>query len=421
MLKSNEYFYEDEYMYFTFNGIHSSQYNLIIQNDKERTLFVDRGTKIDFAQPKYQSGQHLLGVSHPQRQFSLKLLGSGLNSFQIERILKWLQPGATGNLAFDHSKGWEYDVVVQTVKNPTCITVDYNLYDIVIDITFVTVENSLARNAVDGIATIVLSSPSQGCSNQGTYNLPIFSYNCGPDASGVNKIELLIHHLGNEKVEISLKGEINGLGPRSQKSMKLYLHDIYDSYTGAFLYTKESYFTPQTLILQYNAHNNLYMINNCIGEEYINSTSGILKAKSTETESDDSYSYFIYNKSSMALISPGSPVLLNQCSVQEIQKLMETYHSWFICETANVESNLKYYIPSSFATKEDGSLLLMYDKDYINAGFKTLNQQLEQVIMDLADAKEKNHNLYFGFYHSVTIETDFNKITPIITQYNLIV
>ena len=157
----NNYYYYDDYMYFSFNGIHSSKYNLIIQNDLEDLkLNISTGAKLEFASPKYQTGQHLLGVSRPQRSFpSLKLVAQGLTRSQCVEMVKWLKPGIQGFLKFDYASDWEYDVVVNSLSDPNLYMQDDGTYIVALEVNFVTTTTYMAHNAYIGYCSSVKSYP----------------------------------------------------------------------------------------------------------------------------------------------------------------------------------------------------------------------------------------------------------------------
>ena len=164
MLRNNIYAYEDDYMYFTFNGIHSSTYNLIQQNDLEDLkIYADRDTKVDFLQPKYQTGQYLLGVSNPQRKFPLKLVAENVTRVEIKKIIKWLEAGTVGTLSFDYSPDWQYDVVVSEMKDPNIYVLDdENHFIASFEVTFTTIEQSIAYNKFNSEFTIDANSIGSG-------------------------------------------------------------------------------------------------------------------------------------------------------------------------------------------------------------------------------------------------------------------
>lgn len=409
MLKNNHYFYEDEYMYFTFNQRHSSIYNLTIVNDKGTQIFIDRGSKIETTQPQYQSGQYMLGVSHPQRSFPLKLFGSDLTEAQIAEILNWIYVGATGALSFDYSSDWEYNVVVSALKNPVQTVAGYNLFNIELDITFVTLNTSLAKNKNDGVATITTDSNEVVYSNfNNKYHMPVYTaipsiqnnYTC---------LTLKTHCLGDDKIEIGFIASDN-ISNTEFKYVELQTNDINAYYTKASLIGRPGIDT-KPIVLEYSAYNNMFLVNNYIGEEYIKS-SGILQDKTSETQSENQYSHFIYNKQPLSFMSPGEPVLLTEDT--NIGSLLTTPYNWFICIKTKAGSiDLPYYITQKVNENIAQRSVIYYDTDFSGVDF----QNLVSTISSIVNSVEPDKQVYFGFYQNNIINTNFNTISPIVTQY----
>ena len=57
------YWYNDEFMYFTFNGIHSADYHLFIENSKELTLENSVGASSEYTNAMLQEGTYYMGTS----------------------------------------------------------------------------------------------------------------------------------------------------------------------------------------------------------------------------------------------------------------------------------------------------------------------------------------------------------------------
>ena len=408
MLKSNKYFYEDEYMYFTFKQRHSSIYNLIITNSKGITMFTDRGSKVETTQPQYQSGQYLLGVSHPQRPFPLKLFGCDLTEEQIDEILNWLRIGSTGFLSFDYSADWEHNVVVSSLRNPVKTIAGYNTFNIEIEITFNTLNSSIAKNKNDGYGTIVTTAANSVLSNYNNeYQVPVFTLSSTLKPS-YSELLLRIHCLGDDKVEIGFKAWDN-ISSGEKKYVEMSTNDVNAYYTKALLKGSASA-NGQPIELEYRPYSNMFFINNYVAEEYIKSF-GILQEKSSANEHINDYSNVIYNKTAMSFVSPGAPVLLNKNT--NIGALLTTPFHWFLCKkTITEDSSIPYYITALTAATQSPSEII-YDTAMQGVDF---NSQVT-TIQALINSLQSNEKLYFGFYQDVVLNTTFATISPIVTQY----
>lgn len=113
MLKNNNYYYEDKYMFFTFKGIHSKKYKLFISNSDYSFISVaSDGVSIQFETPQYQNYSYFLGANRTQKKINLSLAAEGLSMAEISEISSWLNEGSQGFLYFDYNIDWGYDVVV---------------------------------------------------------------------------------------------------------------------------------------------------------------------------------------------------------------------------------------------------------------------------------------------------------------------
>ena len=104
MLKNNKYYYQDDYMYFTFKQIHSSKYNLFIVNeDEELRISHEVEQNTEYLKPNYQNSAFLLGSNKSQKIFNLKVAAEGLTLLSYKELLHWLNSGDIGFLYFDYN------------------------------------------------------------------------------------------------------------------------------------------------------------------------------------------------------------------------------------------------------------------------------------------------------------------------------
>lgn len=152
-MSRNNYYYNDEYMYFTFKEIHSSEYNVFIQNDLEDLkMYINSGISIDYASPKYKNDTYLLGVTHSQREIPLKIAAQGLTRQEIVQVLYWLKPGTVGVLGFDFAPDWVYDVIIDSLTDPNIYSNGNDKFTFSAEVKFKTIGKYLARNKIDAYA-----------------------------------------------------------------------------------------------------------------------------------------------------------------------------------------------------------------------------------------------------------------------------
>ena len=142
------YYYNDNEMYFSFNTIHSSKYNLFIVNNND-LKFVNKTTKsISYETPLYQNWSYLLNASQSQKEISLNLAAEGLTSAQCEEVFRWLKVGETGLLVLDYDTFWGWNVVVSELGDANYYQ-NENGYIISFSVKFTTVGSYSKRSIID--------------------------------------------------------------------------------------------------------------------------------------------------------------------------------------------------------------------------------------------------------------------------------
>jgi hypothetical protein len=149
MLRNNTIPYEDEYVYFTFNNIHSSEYNLYIQNNfEDLKILLNTGASIEYASPKYKNGNYVLGVTHSQREIPLKLVAENLTRAEVLKMTKWLKAGTIGELIFDFASDWTYDTIIEKISDPNLYEQDDDTFVVSFDVTWKTIESTMQHTTV---------------------------------------------------------------------------------------------------------------------------------------------------------------------------------------------------------------------------------------------------------------------------------
>ena len=402
MLKSN-YKYEDEYMYFTFKGVHSSKYNIVIQNDiEDLKLYVNSNISIDFTSPKNQNGQYVLGVSRPQRKIPLNIVAENLTRKDVIEIAKWLKSGSIGELGFDFSPDWVYDVILTTDKDINLYPIDDEYFTMSWELEFSTVNSSCARSKQKGWVqyekdkseidetTTASRYIIQQTSINNFLGIPILQLNNPEDEDEEQDEEqytshtIMINHIGTLNTNINIKynrlynkdntqeddtQEDNAQEDNTQednaqeKDFSLLLYCNNENY----LRLNGKIKTGD--IIEYKGANNLVFKNNKIIQEL------------DDTQVD-------YNIFSLNLKSPGAPILVK--SRNELETLVnETPYSYFVCKSKKSVGTA--FIPLNDAEHEyplSTDCAIFYDLDTVDSIF------------------DPDYDYYFGFCDEIKIERE---------------
>ena len=147
MLRNNKYYYEDKYMYFTFNNIHSSKYNLFMKNSGSDLKFINNAnSSSQFINPQYQNRAYYSGTNSPQKTFPLDVAAEGLTLHQYKEMMLWLKAGELGFLVFDSNPYWGWDVVLDKADDATYYEKSDGTLIVEFKVTFKTVGTTLARS-----------------------------------------------------------------------------------------------------------------------------------------------------------------------------------------------------------------------------------------------------------------------------------
>ena len=141
------YYYEDQFMYFNFNGIHSSQYNLFMINKGDNIkIITDTKSKTEFLSPSYQNFTYFLGTTDTQKEFKYNCAAEDLTFAQCGELFQWLKQGTLGFLILDSNPDWGYDAVLENVSDAITTPIGANRYIVEFDVTFKTVGTYLASS-----------------------------------------------------------------------------------------------------------------------------------------------------------------------------------------------------------------------------------------------------------------------------------
>ena len=143
-IKKTPYWYNDEYMYFSFGGQHSSKYHLFMQNNKQLTIENSVGASSEYSNAMLQEGTYYLGTSRKQKTFKRKCAADGLTLEDYRRMMDWLTVGSTGELVFDSDRYWGWTVVLDNVGDAAFWGNNNNL-TVEFELTFKTIGTYLAH------------------------------------------------------------------------------------------------------------------------------------------------------------------------------------------------------------------------------------------------------------------------------------
>ena len=110
------YYFEDEFLYFTFNDRYSKIYNLfIVNNGDDLQLTSDTGASSSYESPLLGNMSYYQGTSNNQRTFSYTLAAGGLTLPRYREMMLWLAPGQKGFFRKDYDGYWGHEVVVDSI------------------------------------------------------------------------------------------------------------------------------------------------------------------------------------------------------------------------------------------------------------------------------------------------------------------
>ena len=334
MLKNNKYYYEDCYMYFTFNGIHSSVYNLFIQSKNDLKIENTIGAKSSFVSAAFQEGNYYTGTEKTQKTFKRKCAAEGLTLSQYKAMMKWLTVGTTGFLVFDSNPYWGWTVVLDTVGDATFMDGANNLV-VEFELTFKTIGTYLARNRYPAYCDVTETmNDGDGsvcnykynttmCCNE--YGIPVIYYEKDDDGQPINNIYYIqsvsnVHqhlnftYVGNSSKETGLDIEYNNVK---------YIN----------LATKISSNNQKDFIIDYLGESNLILADNTI------------------IELQDELLKYNYQGNGILQLPGETPVLLTSVKVEggqiimdkdEIDQLINNNYN-FICFTREISDNTAMY------------------------------------------------------------------------------
>lgn len=173
------------YLHFTFDGISSKDYNLIIQNKGEDLIFPSQPPfENQLVSPLYQGTSYLAGVYQKPRVFTFNCWVDSISLKQTRELINWLKVDKIGHLLLDYNPFFKYEVKVNSIGDFKHFAVnpdETNNYEF--SLSFITLEDYAAQS-IDSYSDITGNNPdgfSRGYTSgaydtyfYNTYNLPFY-------------------------------------------------------------------------------------------------------------------------------------------------------------------------------------------------------------------------------------------------------
>ena len=107
-----------EYIYFTFDGISSSKYNLVVQNTGEDLIYPSQpGFENQIIAPIYQGATYLAGVNKKERVFNFNCWVDSLALDVLREMLTWLSVNKVGTLSLGYNPNFQYQVKINSIAD----------------------------------------------------------------------------------------------------------------------------------------------------------------------------------------------------------------------------------------------------------------------------------------------------------------
>ena len=323
MLRNNKYYYEDRYMYFTFNGIHSSKYNLFIQNKNDLKIENTIGAKSSFVSAAFQEGNYYTGTERTQKTIKRKCAAEGLTLSQYKEMMKWLSAGDTGFLSFDSDPYWGWTVVLDTVGDATFLDRSGGLV-VEFELTFKTIGTYLARNrypayvGLDEASVDDLTNTST-CNNRynttpscNEYGIPVIYYEM--DENGIKNNTYFIQSINNvhQHLNFSYSGKTDEV---TELKIEYRGTPYIDLKTKQFDDTKEDI----NFVIDYLGESNLILADNTI------------------VELRDELLDYNYQGEGILQLSSDAPIELKSVKVEDGQIFIEDYNELYYLLLNNID------------------------------------------------------------------------------------
>lgn len=106
------------YFYFSFDGISSKNYNLVVQNKGEDLNYPSQPNfENQIVSPLYQNTSYLAGVNKKERVFTFNCWADSLTLEKTRSLISWLSVDKIGDLVLDYNPNFHYRVKIQSISD----------------------------------------------------------------------------------------------------------------------------------------------------------------------------------------------------------------------------------------------------------------------------------------------------------------
>lgn len=423
----NKLYYEDEYMYFSFNGKYSKDYNLMIQNGTDDfKIITNENTNIDYVSPKYQNGRYVMGVTHSHRNIPHKLVAYGLTRSEIDDMGLWLKTGTLGALIYDHAPDWKYNVVVSKLSDFNLYPIDTSHFVVSFDIAFDTIEGTYAENVQDANLFLVEGEFTNLNTHTNIYGInnniffPTLACYKRQDSStrNINKfwgtyhIPVFIHHFGNgpsvlnvHTITQTLEKEIPDVG---NIGLQLSSDDYFDKGVTATFTINENTSTS----LDYYGNTHSIFVNNQLIEF------------NDEIQNLD----YSYGLEPFVFQSPGKVRYIGRKTAQSSDSIKDiigdcisTPYHWFVYYVEPAKTSYpSFYTEATNSKTRINNGEFIYDFDIITENVLTGEMtSYDDAIINIMGKILNSCDIWFGFYDKCTVSClPPYSVSISVTQYN---
>lgn len=107
-----------ELLYFTFDGVSSEQYNLLIQNRGEDLSFPSQSEFENLTiSPKYQNTSFDVGTNYKDRSFVFNCWIDSITDAKLQSLMNWLSVEKKGKLILDYNPDFHYNVKITGISD----------------------------------------------------------------------------------------------------------------------------------------------------------------------------------------------------------------------------------------------------------------------------------------------------------------
>lgn len=107
--------YVDEYTGFTWNGLHSSNFNCFIENTGHLEFVGAPDFSNNFISPAFQTRTYYTGTASQSKKFQLNLVFYRLTLAELNAALHWLDRSIISDLYFDYEPYWKYSCKLASI------------------------------------------------------------------------------------------------------------------------------------------------------------------------------------------------------------------------------------------------------------------------------------------------------------------